>query len=337
MSRSNLFIFKRGDKLEITYSENGAIDVYNIETISKATITAIQEMENTISEDYIRSTNSTGESCDSSTASLNQGSRVLRELGSTVFFSFMSGDLQERLSSLSGELAISTNEQEIPWELMYNDSDFLCIKYPISRKVHVMRDVPTKTRIIDPDHIKMLFLSNPSDNLPWADKEVDRITSYLKPSHPEVFSTIFRNEQVERKRLIPVLRDFDIIHYAGHAYYNKLEPENSSILLSDGEWRVGEIRNSLSRNPPLMAFMNACQSAKFAEHMDIVQRGNIAGIASAFIMAGTKCFIGTTWPIGDRSASEFASEFYSSLFEGKNVGISLLHARRSSFAKQNMA
>lgn len=49
--------------------------------------------------------------------------------------------------------------------------------------------------------------------------------------------------------------------------------------------------------------------------------------AEAFLRGGVANFIGTYWPVGDRSAATFSATFYGWLLRGSSLGEALLMAR----------
>jgi CHAT domain-containing protein len=52
------------------------------------------------------------------------------------------------------------------------------------------------------------------------------------------------------------------------------------------------------------------------------------GLAEAFLRGGATNYIGTYWPVGDASASTFATTLYAALVEGGAVGDALNKARQ---------
>ena len=59
------------------------------------------------------------------------------------------------------------------------------------------------------------------------------------------------------------IRDYDIIHYTGHADYNTDDPSKSGWIMSDGIWNVLDIRRIAGETPfPFLIFANACYSGR---------------------------------------------------------------------------
>jgi CHAT domain-containing protein len=51
------------------------------------------------------------------------------------------------------------------------------------------------------------------------------------------------------------------------------------------------------------------------------------GLAEAFLRGGVANYIGTYWPVGDASASQFAQTFYRCLLEGQSLGTAVTRSR----------
>ncbi|NJM34718.1 MAG: CHAT domain-containing protein, partial [Rhodomicrobium sp.] len=52
-------------------------------------------------------------------------------------------------------------------------------------------------------------------------------------------------------------------------------------------------------------------------------------VAEAFLLNGISHYIGTYWPVSDRSAEIFASTFYNSLIGGDAIGKALRKSRQA--------
>ena len=108
---------------------------------------------------------------------------------------------------------------------------------------------------------------------------------------------------------------YDIIHYAGHAFFDPEVPSNSGIVCHGHQIISGGNLANLSSLPALV-FFNACESGrvrkmnKDRQWIDMTKRvqKNI-GLAEAFMRGGVANYIGTYWPVSDAAASDFGSYF----------------------------
>jgi CHAT domain-containing protein len=137
---------------------------------------------------------------------------------------------------------------------------------------------------------------------------------------------------------------FDIIHYAGHAFFDPYRPENSGLICAHGEhFTSDDIRRS--GNMPAIVFFNACEAGRLRrakEDGDKVgttiedgheQMRSTMGLAEAFLRNGIKHYIGTYWPVQDMAAAVFASRFYEKLLQGDTIGKAICRARSTVHAQ----
>lgn len=188
--------------------------------------------------------------------------------------------------------------------------------------------------------LSVLLVVDPTENLEGARKEGDRIKALLGERLPRARVRELRGPQARRSELLECFGtgDYDVVHYAGHAYFDAVNRARSGILCYGNEVLSGADLASLSRLPALVVF-NACESARVrrvlsADQDRVVQdmvedpvRGTV-GFAEAFLAGGVANYIGTYWPVGDDAASNFAETFYRALLAGQPIGDALLAARR---------
>jgi hypothetical protein len=187
--------------------------------------------------------------------------------------------------------------------------------------------------------LSLLLLVDPTSDLPGAADEAERI-GQLAAADPRVRVTRIAKAQVTREAVLERLRseEFDVIHYAGHAFFDPAAPGESGIVCADGTLRALDLLN-LRSLPPLL-FFNACEAgrlrraparARTRKPRHDVRRalGNAVGFAEAFMRYGVANFVGTYWPVGDSSAATFARAFYELLLSGAPLGDALLAGRKA--------
>ena len=259
----------------------------------------------------------------------------LREVGDRMYRFFVPDSIQRLLAESASSFSITTNDLELPWELMHDGEEFLCIKRPIGR-MPMGRAFPRKVRLREriPDRIAFLLVyADPVGNLPNAEAEVRSIERAL---------TDRWQKRIEVKTLIgpqttgAALNDallqgaFDVIHYAGHAKFESGDPKLSGLVLHNYEPFFAQKIQSLVEGQPLV-FLNACESSRIKNEQELQPANYLAkpaeGLASAFIYGGALGCIGALWPVYDQGAADFAVEFYNRLLEGSFVGEALRLAR----------
>jgi CHAT domain-containing protein len=172
---------------------------------------------------------------------------------------------------------------------------------------------------------------NPTGDLDGAEAEGGRIRE-LFGAHPGVHIVERRGAKATRATLLRDFRSgaFDVIHYAGHAFFDPAHVSRSGLVCHRQEVLSGADLAGLGRLPGLV-FFNACEAGRVrggaapAVTTNPVARN--VGLAEAFLRGGAANYVGTYWPVGDASASRFAETFYARLMQGGSMGSAVLAGR----------
>lgn len=251
----------------------------------------------------------------------------LKKTGLLLWDELLSGQIKDKLAdSAIKELILSLDENliDIPWELLYDGKDFLCLKFSLGRVVRTKDRLPRiQYRNASPT-LKMLVLANPTGDLNSAYREgryirnrFDRKRRYVKID--------FKSTSIDTLYVKKSLRDYDIVHFAGHCEYDTVNPKNNGWILSDGKFTTEDILAlAQSQSLPSLVFSNACSSAKVAiDVMDADYQEKTYSLAAAFLFSGVRHYIGTIWRVKDPTSILFAQEFYNYLIRGRSIGESV--------------
>jgi hypothetical protein len=178
--------------------------------------------------------------------------------------------------------------------------------------------------------LSVLLVANPTNDLPSADAEGRRL-EVLAQHHPGVKLKSLRRKQATKPALLKLFQsgDFDLVHYAGHAFFDAAAPESSGIVCAGGQVLSGRELSGLG-NLPSLVFFNACEAGRIRRGPSFNLRKRVevsVGLAEAFLRGGVANYVGTYWPVGDDSAKAFAASFYRDLLAGRSIGDALLAAR----------
>jgi class 3 adenylate cyclase len=260
----------------------------------------------------------------------------LREYGGLLFDELIPVRVKERLAAVKDRhllISIDDNLVHIPWELLFDGSDFFCRKFSMGRTVSTRQSVSPLARSVGRP-LKIQVLADPRGDLSAAYEEGMLITSEIgridEWSDVSLRTTDIRTDYVQSK-----MRRFDIVHYAGHADHDAKKPEESGWLLKEGKLSAGQIRKMAGATPmPSLVFSNACQSGQTGEwHLGEDYEERIFGLANAFLLSGVQHYIGTFWEIPDEAGAHFAVTFYKSLIQGSAIGEALRASRQSLIEK----
>ena len=187
------------------------------------------------------------------------------------------------------------------------------------------------------ERLSILLVINPTDDLPGAEAEGNRIEELTQGLGSRVSLKVLRGAEARKSELLTCFSsgEYDVIHYAGHAFFDPNQRSRSGLLCSGREVLSGEDLAGVGNLPSLM-FFNACEAARVrgevigaaqTSRSEMVQR-NI-GFAEALLRGGIANFIGTYWPVGDAAAKDFANEFYTMLLKSSSLNEALKAGREA--------
>jgi pimeloyl-ACP methyl ester carboxylesterase len=195
-------------------------------------------------------------------------------------------------------------------------------------------------------NLELLLIVDPTDTLQGAKKEAERVNKLFK-SQPAVRITTIQGADGTRPRLLKEFSSgkYDVIHYAGHAEFDKQERSRSGIVCANNDILSGADLSRLS-NLPGLVFFNACESARVrslrgkaatGKKLDL-ETQKMAGVsfAEGFLRGGVANFVGTYWPVGDAAAELFAGTFYQAVLAGSPLGQAVLNARKALQNKKQL-
>jgi CHAT domain-containing protein/pimeloyl-ACP methyl ester carboxylesterase len=264
----------------------------------------------------------------------------LEEFGRRLSELILPKDITTILSGFSQSHLVVVHDamaSRIPWETVYFDTHFPAAAGGLSRRyladnLSVAKWLSQRQQgaILD-----VLLVINPTQDLPGAEEEGDRVLKLFGGHTSSVKLTVLRGAQAQKSTLRSHFSsgEFDIVHYAGHAYFDQDVPSNSGILCHGSQVLSGAELAGIGNLPGLM-FFNACEAGRIRKpqeddeklSMDKRIRRNV-GLAEAFLRGGIANYLGTYWPVGDEAAKLFAEKFYSALLDGHSVGDGLLDGR----------
>jgi CHAT domain-containing protein len=218
----------------------------------------------------------------------------------------------------------------IPWELLYIDDFFLCERFAIGRNVKTRQSIvkSEKRKLSFP--LKMLIVANPNNDLQNAASEGLAIFKHMNRSQSKGRNIeAILESHMTLERIKDQIRNYDIVHFAGHATYDCDYPGRSGWQLSKNNFTANTIKNMAgSKALPVIVFSNACQSARTDEwDIENLPANSAFGLANAFMLAGTRHYIGTFGKIPDPTGGKFAQLFYEQLNTSKTIGQALRDAR----------
>jgi class 3 adenylate cyclase/tetratricopeptide (TPR) repeat protein len=266
----------------------------------------------------------------------------MKELGRTLYEMLIPEDVGKFISETRvPHLALQIDDTlvYIPWELLHNGEEFLSISHSIGRIVSSSQKPLARSRNLDRRPLKILLIADPKGNLPASKTEGISIQKELNRSgSPNTLSADLYSQEVSAEFLRSRLKDYELLHYAGHFDYVPDDPSQSGLLLADGKFEVGRFLG-LARDfsLPSLVFSNACQSGRTGTWST---GERLYSFANALLTAGVRHYIGGTSDLFDRLSAAFAEGFYRQLVANQAIGEAVRQARIKSirrFGEENLA
>lgn len=288
---------------------------------------------------------SSGMLSDADYRGLTRAAQVLRD-------HLLSQNIKDRLkTSPARDLILSLDEEliPIPWELLFDGSEFLSLRFNVGRVVRAAADAPPARyrggdglrvggsegpRVGEPGGresensvLKMLIMANPTDDLPAAYREGIEIKDKFEARRSSV-RIDFKSTRIDRLYARKNLGDYDIVHYAGHCDYDRDNPHKSGWLFQDGRFTAQDALAMAGSPVPRLVFSNACHSARaHEENADFDCQRVAYSLAGAFLVSGVRHYVGTIRKIEDPISLAFAASFYARITAGDSVGESMRMSR----------
>lgn len=128
-----------------------------------------------------------------------------------------------------------------------------------------------------------------------------------------------------------------VIHFAGHALYDQLRPERSSLVLAATKGDGGRLAAEAIRHLPLrrdaIVVLSACRTINGpASRAD-----GFAGLAGAFLSAGAMGVVGSLWAVDDGSTRPLMFAMHGALRRGESGPEALRSAQLALMRSQDPA
>lgn len=268
------------------------------------------------------------------------GSAALRDLGE-MLFNFLDGDerwFSEVLADPRGatvRIAAGQRLRHLPWELVVRDGSFLAVSDsgPLL-PVRAASTVAVLGKVVTPHNrpLRVLFMASSPEG-------VEPVLSYEAEEAGILAATADTGTElvVEESGTLEGLRFtaesygpgyFDVLHVSGHATIDEDQPK----FLVENElgglaWAsADQIARAMDGQWPRLVFVSGCLTGGASD------RGTIPSMSESLVRAGAPAVLGWALPVGDASATAFASHLYRELAAGQSLDRAVVMARRQLFA-----
>ncbi|MHA1359380.1 MAG: CHAT domain-containing protein [Candidatus Helarchaeota archaeon] len=261
------------------------------------------------------------------TEDITQLEKAAREISSKIIPADLFSAL-ETLETIQYLFIIPHKElHAIPFEIIIHKSQYWGQKYCIVKNfsLDLCRITLQKRNefIKSPPKIKnsAIVIGNPTLDLPMAEIEAQEAARMLKGKGIKVKLMLAKKSKEDDFK--NAVKDYNIIHYAGHGIFITPEPILSHLSFTSSDLTAREIAQLKLKNSPIV-ILSACETAI----SDWIGGNEVVGFVRSFILAGATTIVTTNWPVHDESAQELVCKFYEFLLLGAPVGIALQKARQ---------
>ncbi|MGD9711865.1 MAG: CHAT domain-containing protein, partial [Thermomicrobiales bacterium] len=174
--------------------------------------------------------------------------------------------------------------------------------------------------------LRVLVVADPSEDMPLAGAEAeglevaDVFAAYNRAAQGQgtgnqvVVDRLLGPREATRTTTLRylMLRPYDVLHFAGHCFFQADRPDASGWIFSNGETISAHELNRIDRIPRFV-FSNACESGVTPDRSELRSDGLAPSFAEAFFARGVANFVCTAWPVDDAAARRFARTLYLGL------------------------
>ena len=269
-------------------------------------------------------------------------SRDIGRIGGALARLLVTPSVREGLEAMNARPLVVLHDREasrVPWEVLRVGDRHPALAAGLSRR-YASEDLTVARWRADrttDGPMRVLLVVDPTGDLPGAAAEGAALEDLLR-ARVAVLDRL-AGRDATRARVLAALSagTYDVLHFAGHAWFDAANPGRGGLVCAGKEVLRGGDLASLGVLPSLV-FCNACEAARVRRRKVEARprpaarllgaRRSMTGIAEAFLSGGVANFLGTHWPVGDEAAATFSRTLYEALLRGESLGAGVLAARR---------
>ena len=240
------------------------------------------------------------------------------------------GDLRGIIArrSLPVVLAVNATTARIHWEMLsleqagttvdFDPEAFLGTRAGLTRQLRTTFAQLPEPPMLTGRALRVLVVADPAEEapLPGAQEEGEAVAAIFEefgrqPGRNVEVLRLFGPGEATQVAVLDQLVNhrFDVLHYAGHCFFNEKDPAGSGWIFSKHAVLSAHELNRIDRIPRFI-FSNACESGITPDRADRRNAKMAPSFAEAFFARGVANFVCTAWPVGDAAALAFARRVY---------------------------
>jgi hypothetical protein len=230
----------------------------------------------------------------------------------------------------------------IPWELLHDGqvnwedevhgNGFLGLGYPFYRRP---RTISSPGQIAGQIQKALVLAADPLGNLTQLDGEQQWLVETLQNVGVQVDVLGSGDPVVSDPAAVKQkIRQggYQLLHFIGHGQFDQADPDQSFLLLGrpgepDTKLLAAELAQVAQESGLTFVFLSACQAGDAAA-ADDERPWEETGIVNGLLRKGVPAALGMRWNIGDVSARQLVTRFYTELVGGRPIEQAVLFARQ---------
>jgi CHAT domain-containing protein len=218
-------------------------------------------------------------------------------------------------------ITVEGEAEQLPWEVMHDGQEFLCIKTCLTRSVTNLRPASNTPREWDQAGILIVGADSRGD-LPGVEQEVRGIGRLLG-SAGVTRADVLTGQKANRRSVLKALQsgEFTLLHFSGHSVFDTDYPYQSYLELCGGTkiflHELGHFSHATQKIAPLsLVFLNSCQTARVGQDS---LTGKQLSMCKTLRESGVCYVIGMLWNVEDDAAVQVGAGFYGNLMSSPQI------------------
>jgi pimeloyl-ACP methyl ester carboxylesterase len=269
----------------------------------------------------------------------------MTRFGATLARLLLPASVRDGLETMQRRPLVVVHDAEgsrIPWETLRIGSVHPALEGGLTRRYasETLTIARWREQHDNGRRLQVLMIVDPTLDLPFAADEGAALGRMLRAGGADV--ELLSGTSATREALLRAIGSgrHDVMHYAGHGFFDPADPGRSGLVCAGQEILRGSDLERLGHLPTLV-FFNACEAARVRKPRPPARSRRFAlrrstSVAEAFLAGGVANFLGTHWPVGDQAALAFSTCFYQELLDGASLGVCALAARRRVLALESI-
>ncbi len=174
--------------------------------------------------------------------------------------------------------------------------------------------------------LNVLLIADPTEDLPVAKVEGRQVAKVLERLGG-VNLIDLPGSKATRAQFRKQMERADVLHYAGHGFYEGPGDDQSGLRLSDGKITRRELADA--HFGVRVVILNACEVGRVRGSSDKSKTKQLpaSSFAEFFLASGVEALLGAYWAVADIAAGRFTEKLYECLSMGTTLNEAVLAGR----------